>query len=74
MKAAEQGDQIGRFFFQWAIVCYEQFLKISKSGLNVCGYFCARESCVMIRATFWADFSQTHPVALQPNYFVEGCY
>jgi hypothetical protein len=25
--AAKQGDQIGRIFAQWAIVCFGQFLK-----------------------------------------------
>jgi hypothetical protein len=61
-RNSDQGDQIGRFFSNWAIVFFEQFFENYNSSLHFGILFSSDKE--LFWATFWAIFSQTHPVTL----------
>jgi hypothetical protein len=70
----KQGDQIGRIFAQWAIVCFGHFFgKLQKlppilwfffPRLRLCIYF---DKNVLGHMHFWAIFSPTHLITLGVN-------
>jgi hypothetical protein len=72
-----QGYQIGRIFAYILGECLLwAFLKITKVAQIIVIFFStqrvARILTKMGWATFWAIFSQTHPVTLCPQFIVDG--
>jgi hypothetical protein len=67
--AAEQGDQIGRFFAHWLMANSGQFFYNYRSSPHFwSAFFCGKSGAFilakMIWATFWTIFSHSHLVAL----------
>jgi hypothetical protein len=56
-----QGDQIGRIFADWAIVCFEQFIGNYIIIPTFVGSSCLHlRSIISFGKTFWVIFSLTH--------------
>jgi hypothetical protein len=60
--AGGQGDQIGRIFASWAIICFRAVFKIIVVA-QIFGFFFHDKAALILAkigfATFWAIFSQT---------------